>query len=309
VNCYIAVDVGGTQTRVALFPEKGIVALRQKKIHTRSSTEKPENRIMDLIYHLWPAQDHVVSIGIDAPGPLDPKNGVVIATPNIPEWNNIPLRQLIVDRFGVPVTLGNDANFAAYGEWKYGAGQGHHNLVYLTISTGIGGGVIMDDQLLLGEHGLATELGHIMILPDGPLCGCGQPGHLEAISSGTAIAAFVADELEKGTPSILPHHPLPTSKEISEAALAGDELARAAFHRAGTYLGMALANFLHIFNPTIIICGGGVSLSGDLILKPARETMEKYVMDQAYIKGLTLTTARLGDDAGLMGALAMARSL
>jgi len=305
----MAVDVGGTQIRVALFPEKGIVPISQKKIKTRKSGEKPEDRIIDLIAQLWPANDSVVSIGLAAPGPLDPKAGVIIAAPNIPEWSNLPLRQLINDQFNVPVTLGNDANFAAYGEWKYGAGQGHHNLIYLTISTGIGGGVIMDDQLLLGEHGMATELGHIMILPDGPLCSCGQPGHLEAISSGTAIAAYVIQEIKKGTPSILTTNPPPTSKEISKAALAGDKLALAAFHRAGTYLGMALANYLHIFNPSIIICGGGVSYSGDLIFKPARETMEKYVMDPEYLQGLSLTTARLGDDAGLMGALAMARSL
>jgi glucokinase len=309
VDCYIVVDVGGTQIRVALFPEKGTVPLRQEKINTRCQGERPEQRILGLIDKLWPAQDHVISIGVAAPGPLDPKAGVVIAAPNIPEWIEFPLRQLIVDRFGVPVTLGNDANFAAYGEWKYGAGQGHHNLVYLTISTGIGGGVIMDDQLLLGERGLATELGHVMILPEGPLCSCGQRGHLEAISSGTAIAAFVADELEKGTSSVLPRSPLPTSNEISKAAQAGDDLAKTAFQRAGTYLGMALANYLHIFNPTIIICGGGVSRSGDLLFKPARKAMEKYVMDREYIKGLTLTTASLRDNAGLMGALAMARSL
>jgi len=309
VDDYLAVDVGGTQIRVALFPEKGIVPISQKKIKTHKPGEKAEQRIIDLIAQLWPANDHVVSIGIAAPGPLDPKTGVVIAAPNIPEWNNLPLRKLINDRFNVPVTLGNDANFAAYGEWKYGAGQGHHNLIYLTISTGIGGGVIMDDHLVLGEHGMATELGHMMILPDGPLCGCGQPGHLEAISSGTAIAAFVTAELKKGTPSILTLTPPLTSKEISNAALAGDALAKIAYQRAGTYLGMALANYLHIFNPSIIICGGGVSYSGDLIFKPARETMAKYVMDPEYLQGLTLTTARLGDDAGLMGALAMARSL
>ena len=309
MDCYIAVDVGGTQIRVALFPEKGIVPLRQEKINTHCPDERPEQLILELIAKLWPAQDHVVSIGIAAPGPLDPKAGLIFAAPNIPEWIDFPLRQIIVDRFGVPVTLGNDAKFAAYGEWKYGAGQGHHNLVYMTISTGIGGGVIMDDQLVLGERGLATELGHVMILPEGPLCSCGQRGHLEAISSGPGIAAYVAEELEKGTPSILPRSPLPTTKEISKAAQAGDNLAKSAFDRAGTYLGMALANYLHIFNPSIIICGGGVSHSGELLFKPARESMEKYVLDREYIKGLTLTTASLGDDAGLIGALTMARSL
>ena len=309
MNSYIAIDVGGTQIRVALFPEKGIVPLRQERIATQCIGESAENRIMGLIAKIWSDQDKILSIGIAAPGPLDPRTGVIIAAPNIPSWINLPLRNLIQNRFKVPVTLGNDANLAAYGEWKYGAGQGYHNLIYLTISTGIGGGVILDDHLLLGERGLATELGHVTILPDGPMCSCGQRGHLESISSGTAIAQYVVEALHQGTPSSLPLDPVPTSKEIAKAALTGDVLSKEAFKRAGTYLGLALANYVHIFNPAIIICGGGVSRSGDLIFGPARESLNRFVMDRVYLQNLTLTTAGLGDDSGIMGALAMARSL
>ena len=309
MNYYIAVDVGGTQIRVSLFPEVGTIPLRQEKTSTHFPGEKAEDRIIKTIEKIWPEKDQVLAIGIAVPGPLDSNTGTIIAAANIPGWIDLPLRQLIKDRFGVPVSLGNDANLAAYGEWKYGAGQGHHNLIYLTISTGIGGGVIINDLILLGERGLAAELGHVTILPDGPICGCGQPGHLEAISSGTAIAKFVAEELAKGIPSILISVPLPTSKDISQAAQKGDALAIKAYERAGTYLGMALASYLHIFNPTIIICGGGVSLSGDLIFGPTRKAMQKYVMDPEYLRNLTLTTAGLGDDSGIMGALAMARSL
>ena len=177
------------------------------------------------------------------------------------------------------------------------------------ITTGIGGGVILDDRLLLGDRGLATELGHITIIPDGPLCGCGQRGHLEAISSGTGIANFVAEEMAKGGPSTLPANPPPTSKAICKAAYAGDPLANLAFQRAGSYLGLALASFIHIFNPTIIICGGGVSSSGELLFAPVRASMEEHVMDGEYLKNMSLTTASLGGESGLLGALAMSRSL
>ncbi len=294
---------------MAVFPEQGIVPIHQERINTQCDGEPAEERILGLIQKLWPVHDDVTAIGIAAPGPLDPKIGVIIAAPNIHGWVNLPLRQLVQDRFRVPVVLGNDANLAVYGEWKYGAGRSHHNLVYLTISTGIGGGVIIDDQLLLGERGLATELGHVTILPDGPLCSCGQRGHLEAISSGTAIAQYVVQELKSGASSILSLEPVPTSKEIADAAEDGDVLAQNAYERAGFYLGMALANYLHIFNPTIVICGGGVSRSGNLLFKPLRKSLDKYVMDRVYLQNFTLTTAALGDDAGIMGALAMARSL
>jgi glucokinase len=306
---FIAVDVGGTHIRAALYPETGIHPLKQERTTTRHHGEKPEDRIIKLIEKVMPDDGQLTAIGIAAPGPLDPKTGIVITASNIPGWHNFPLRQIISDRFIVPVALGNDANLAAYGEWKYGAGQGHHNLIYLTISTGIGGGVICNDQLLLGERGLAAELGHVMIWPEGPVCSCGQRGHLEAISSGTGIANFVIDELAKGTPSVINKNPPPTSKEINLAAHKGDPLAIKAYHQAGTYLGMALANYLHIFNPTIIICGGGVSMSGELLFGPTREAITRYTLIPEYTNDLLLKTAGLGDDAGIVGALALARSL
>ncbi|MBU0512009.1 MAG: ROK family protein, partial [Chloroflexi bacterium] len=190
---------------------------------------------------------------------------------------------------------------------KYGAGQGHDHLIYLTISTGIGSGVIMDGHLLTGSRGMAAELGHTSVLPDGPLCGCGQRGHLEAISSGTAIARWVQAELDNGVPSTLAKVQPVTAQAVAEAARQGDKLALAAFERAGTYLGRALADFLHIFNPSIVIFGGGVSKSVDLFIEHLREAMEKHVISPGYIENLTITTAALGDDSGLMGALALAR--
>jgi glucokinase len=306
---YMAVDVGGTQLRAAIYPEEGLSAIVQKRIPTKSSNASAIDRLMTLIEECKSEVDGIQGIGVAAPGPIDPRTGIFYSAPNIRGWENLPLRDIISDRFKVPVALGNDANMAALGEWKYGAGEGHHNVLYLTISTGIGGGVIIDDQLLLGEHGLAAELGHIVIMPDGPICGCGHRGHLEAISSGTGIANYVAEELARGVKSCLSLQPRPTARDISKAALDGDSLSLAAFTRAGTYLGIALAGFCHAFNPSIIILGGGVSRSGAILMDPVKKALEVNVISPAYLTGLILTTASLGDDAGLLGALALARSL
>jgi glucokinase len=265
-------------------------------------------RLIGLIAELWPVNDKVCGIGIAAPGPINPTLGIIYGAPNIPGWEKLPLAQIIRDRFGVPTKLGNDANMAALGEWRYGAGQGHHNLLYLTISTGIGGGVICDDHLLLGAHGLAGELGHVTVLPDGPICGCGHRGHLEAVGSGTAIARYVVEQLAQGVPSSLAEFSNPTGRDISMAAEQGDPLAKAALGRAGTFIGYALGDYLHIFNPSIIILGGGVSRSGPFLMEPLRTSIAERVISSEFLHGLVITTAALGDDSGLMGALALAEA-
>jgi len=152
---------------------------------------------------------------------------------------------------------------------------------------------------------MATELGHITILPDGPLCNCGQSGHLETFSSGPAIARHFLEKLTNGVKSSLKKTPLPTSKEIAAAALQGVELSLSAFKRAGTYLGIAIANYLQIFNPTCVVLGGGVSITGDLLLEPTRKVVEQVILSKENLKGLTITKAKLGDNAGLIGALVL----
>ncbi|HVN56116.1 MAG TPA: ROK family protein [Anaerolineaceae bacterium] len=308
MSIYIAVDVGGTQLRVATFTEVGITPRQQARIPTKSAQGKTIDRLMDLIASVWPVDDRVAAIGVAAPGPTNPRLGIVYKAPNIPDWVDLPLRQILEDRFNVPVCLGNDANLAALGEWRFGAGQGRHNILYLTISTGIGAGVICDGHLLLGENGLAGELGHITVLPDGPVCGCGQRGHLEALSSGTAIAAYVTAELAKGRESSLSATLNPNAREISRAAKQGDPLAIEAFARAGKYLGIAITSFLHSLNPSMIILGGGVSQSGHLLIDPAEAVVRASVMAPEYLNDLIITTAALGDNAGLLGALALVRS-
>ncbi len=302
-----AVDVGGTHIRVALYPAGEIRPVAHRRIATQGS-EPPHERLAALLRDLWPSQGTVRGIGVASPGPLDPYRGVILATPNIPQWRDFPLRAYLEERFGVPVVVDNDANAAAVAEWRYGAGRGHHHLLYLTISTGIGGGVIVADRLLRGAAGLAGELGHLTVLPDGPLCGCGQRGHLEALASGPAIARAAEAELDRGTPSSLADLPRPlTAAQVAQAAQAGDTLARAVFRRAAHFLGRAIADYLHIFNPTIVVLGGGVVQAGAVLLEPLEEALRQGVMTPAYLQNLTLTTAQLGDDVGLLGALALLR--
>lgn len=309
MDMYIAVDVGGTQLRVAVYPEGEIRPFKQKRIPTQYNDEAPLDRLMGLIAELWPAEGTVRAIGLAVPGWVNPGLGIIIQAPNIPGWDNIPLVSILQDRFHVPVKLGNDANMAVLGEWRFGAGRGHHNIIYLTISTGIGGGVVAHDRLLLGENGMAAELGHVTLLPDGPICSCGHRGHLESVGSGTAIAHYVAEQIAQGVPSSLSQIPTPTGRDISAAAEQGDPLARAALARAGKYIGYALANYITIFNPSIIILGGGVSRSGALLFEPLRVGISEWILSPEYLQGLTIVPAELGDDAGLMGALALAHGV
>jgi len=308
MDVYFAIDIGGTQLRAGLYPANSTVPLTMKKIATRGK-DSAVDRLIALISELWPGDGFTVrGIGADAPGPLDSNTGVIYKAPNIPAWKNLPLRQILEDHFHVPVILGNDANLAALGEWRYGAGQGHHDLIYFTISTGIGGGVISNDQLLLGHRGLAAELGHVTIMDGGPMCGCGQRGHLEAISSGTGIAKYVNEQLVLGRASSLPKDPPVTARQVSDAAKAGDALATEALQRAGHYMGVAIANYLHIFNPTIVILGGGVTHSGLIFFDPLHAALKSHVLSSMYLQDLIITQATLGDNAGLMGSLALIQS-
>jgi glucokinase len=238
---------------------------------------------------------------------------VILSAPNLPGWDNLPLRRIMEERLGRPVFLGNDANLAALGEWKFGAGQGHQDVLYLTISTGIGGGVITGGRMLIGARGLGTEVGHMLAVPDGPLCGCGQRGHLEAVASGTAIARLARAKLKAGDGSDSRIWELcggdldnVTGALVGQAAQAGDEFARRLIVEAGTFIGRTVASLLHCLNPSIVIFGGGVSLLGDVILEPIRAAVRQYAMSEAYWRYCPIVPASLGDNAGLMGAGALA---
>ena len=302
----IAVDLGGTHIRAAAYRRGETRPLKHQKIKTRSEDESIFGRLLHLIEEVIPANETLEAIGIAAPGPLNPRTGIIIETPNIQEWKHFPITEKLEAHFGCPVYLGNDADLAALGEWRYGAGQGHDDLLYLTISTGVGGGVISGGALVQGRDGLAAELGHVTVRAGGEICSCGKRGHLEAYASGTAIARYVEDQLKDPlTESSLRSSTKRTAKTIAAAARGGDSLALSAFNRAGKYLGIGVASFLHIFNPSIVIFGGGVSESGDLIFEPFNASLRAHIFNPAYLENLIITTAALGDDAGLLGALAL----
>jgi len=308
MSIFVAVDIGGTHIRVATYEPENINPITHKRAKTKAKEPGTFDRLVNVIESAWPENDSVQAIGMASPGPLDPYSGVILSTPNIPEWVEFPLTEKLSSHFGVPAYLDNDANLAALGEWKFGAGRGHHDVLYLTISTGIGGGVIIDNRLLHGYHGLAAELGHVTVLAGGPVCSCGFEGHIEALASGPSIVRYVTEMLESGATSELRGVDALDAGKVAEAARQGDILAKSAYARAGEYLGIAVASFLHTFDPSIVIFGGGVSQSGPLLFEPFEESLKKHVLNPRYLENLTITTAALGDDAGLLGALALAQS-
>jgi len=301
----IAVDVGGTQLRAAFYPHESLEPLMLEKIPTKAVGEKSLERMYTLIRMVQTVNTRVDCIAIGVPGSLNPKKGFVYNTPNIEGWNNFPLVELVEKEFAIPCKIGNDANLAALGEWKYGAGIGHSNLLYFTISTGLGCGIIANNQLLTGAMGLAAEAGHTILTDDGPLCGCGKFGHFEAYSSGTGIAAYLSEQIQSGVDTILSENP--TARDAAEAAKEGDQLSLEAFERAGHYLGRGIANMLHIFNPSIVVLGGSVTKAGSLIFDPFHQSLKEQVLSVAYIENLEIKFAELGDAVGLIGALTLTR--
>jgi glucokinase len=308
---YVVIDLGGTQIRAALAtaPNQLYQIIRLDTL-AEQGPEATLRRLKQAVHQVaGEAWAKVAAIGVIAPCPVDPWQGRILRTCNLPGWENLPLKEQLSSRLDRPVVVGNDANLAALGEQRFGAGQGHSDLVYLTLSTGIGGGVISGGQLLLGARGVAAEVGHMVLEADGPTCVCGGRGCLEALASGTAIAREARLRLQAGQTSAMlalaggdPQRL--TARLIGEAAQSGDPLALDLFQRAGFYIGLGLVNLLNLFNPAIIVVGGGVSQVGELLFEPMRQTVRARI-DRLYWEECPIVPAALGDDAGLWGALAM----
>lgn len=309
METYIILDIGGTNIRCAVFPSNQSEPTKLKKIKTHANGEPPLQRIIHIIEELWPKDSDVLGISAAAPGSIDIRTGTILLAPNIEGWSNIPLSTTLRSRFNVKTLVNNDARLAAYGEWKRGAGRGFDNILFFTISTGVGGGAIIDGKLLQGHIGIATELGHMTVLADGPICSCGKMGHLEALSSGHAIERYVKEQIAEGKSTVLSGLDGFDTQNVAEAAKNGDDLANKAFNNAGYYLGIGVASYLHIFNPSCIILGGGVMRSGDLLFNPFKKSLEENVLNKRYLEGVKITVAELGDDAGLIGALEYIKDL
>ncbi|MFC1944124.1 ROK family protein [Chloroflexota bacterium] len=308
----LALDIGGSWFRIALADKGGrILSRRAIPSHAGDSYREGINRIYVAIKELVSevGLDSVAAIGVAAVGPLDIDAGMMLDPPSLPGWRNAPIRSLIEDEYELPLRIDNDASLAALGEHRYGAGIGMDNLIYITVSTGIGGGVIADGRLLWGNRGLAAEIGHMIIEPAGPRCNCGNKGCLEAMASGTAIARLAVDMLSEGSVSAISNLVAGdldkvTARIVTEAARSGDPLANEVMNRAGTSLGIGVVNLIHVFAPQMVIIGGGVSGAGDIILEPIREVIAERAM-RGFAEGLRLTTPARGDDAGLLGAVAL----
>jgi glucokinase len=309
----VAVDFGGTHIRAAFFPDEMPQPVKQTKVKTLADEglEVVLGRIESAIQTVLPLDHENLRIGIASPGPIDPFTGIIFEAPNLPGWENIPLADEIISRFNCPVVINNDANLAAWGEWKFGAGRGVNDVLYLTIGTGIGGGVISQGQLLLGASGLAAELGHMKVVSDGPVCGCGQVGHIEAFASGPSMVRIAKERLQGGETSILGE--LVNNFDdlqpeiLGRAARRGDKLSFSVIENAGKAIGSHLASLVHAFNPARIVIGGGVSQLGDLLFTPLRKTLQDEIMHPAYFINMEVRPAELGDDAGLIGAMLLAR--
>lgn len=310
----VGVDLGGTLIRAIVTDRQGRkVARLQSPTASGTGTKGVMARLLETVREALAQVDtqRIGGIGVGAPGPVDPTTGILYDPPNIPGWTPASLTDEIATEFGIPAFAGNDANVAALGEYRFGAGRGVSDFIYVTVSTGIGGGIISGGRLVTGARGFAGEVGHQVLDPDGPMCGCGQRGHLEAFAAGPSIARdarqIVASGAETRMLELAESVNDITSKVVAQAASAGDEVALQIMQRAAFYIGLGLANLMHLFEPARIAIGGGVSQAGDVLFKPVREVVSQSLMSDVY-EGVEIVPAALKADVGLLGAVALALS-
>jgi glucokinase len=311
----LAIDLGGTKIMAAIVSHQGQVVA--KEYHPTLAKEGPPsviNRLFSAIDHLLEVRNIGLSqlhgISIAAAGAIDLDQGVVTSSPNLPGWCDIPLRDTLNRKYKVNTFLINDASAGAVGEHEFGAGRGINNLIYLTVGTGIGGGIIINGRLYLGPSGSAGEIGHMTIDVNGPRCSCGNIGCLETLASGTAIAREAIRRISLGERSILTEMVEAkieniTAELVRMAAQGGDSLALEVISQAATYLGVGMVNLVNIFNPEMIIVGGGVMQMGDLLLEPARQVVKERAFPLAA-RAVRIVPSQLGDNAAVLGAAVFA---
>ncbi len=309
VNRILGVDLGGTRIRVALLD--GDYNVLQRMEEPTLSEQGPDvtiPRILALIKKVVVLADGPIDIiGISSPGPIDPVSGAILSPPNLHGWFNVPLGQIIQEQYpDIPTFIGNDANVAALAEVYKGAAKGHKDAIYITVSTGIGGGIVIDGKLFTGGKGLAGELGHTIMLVDGE-----RVSSLELEAAGPAIARYAARRIREGAASAISQMvdgdlDAVTGKVVGQAAQAGDAVALEAVARSGRFVGYGIASMMMLFNPTIFVVGGGVSNLGDLLFEPMRKAARESVIDPAYYDDAEIVPAALGDDVAIVGAAAFA---
>lgn len=304
----IGIDIGGTKTSVSLGTDKGKIIIR-----TVLPTEGPVSTLTQVkqvirayISRYDAKLNRIRGIGVCAPGSLNFKKGSLINSPNMPGWRNVPLKQIFSKTFKLPVAIDNDANCAALGEKTFGAGKKVNNLFYYTISTGIGGGLIIGGEIHHGASFDAGEIGHSVIVPDGPRCNCKKQGCLEALASGTAIAKCARRRAKKNSLILKLAEKRSNINAIivAQAAAKGDKLARQIYNQAAFYLGLSVTNIIQIINPEMIIIGGGVSKVGKLLFGPLLKTVNEFTWVRPR-RSCQIVPAKLKDAVGDLGAISL----
>ncbi len=307
----LAIDFGGTKHTLGICDAAAVAWKEHRRVHTgvgvsaQSDLEIIFREAVAMLDSMKPA-----AIGISFGGPVDHVAGIVRLSHHVPNWEGTPLLRLFEERFDAPVTVDNDANAGALGEFYYGAAQGTHSALYVTVSTGVGGGWVLDGRVWHGADGMAGEIGHMVVEPEGPLCLCGKRGCVERLASGPYMALDAADLLatsaaDKGR--YLRERVAVkgmTGELIAEAAANGDDVANEILERGARAIGVGLGNATNLMNPEVIVLGGGVTKSGPDWWRIVRETAQAIALPQV---GVRVLPAALGDDAPLWGAVAMAR--
>ena len=303
----VGVDLGGTKIYTALVDLEGNI-IKEKTVETlaHEGEQAVMGRIVDTINYVIDGTDKdlIKSIGIGSPGPLDVKNGIIIENSNLP-FKNFAIVKTIKETYDLPTYLDNDANVATLGEFMFGAGKGTENMVFITASTGIGGGAVLNGKLFRGSTGNALEVGHMTVATEGPRCGCGNLGCAEALGSGTAIGKRAKEAVLSNVVTSLKNYENVTAKEVFKEAANGDRVAKNILNTSLTYLGIAVANTITNFDPEKVVVGGGVVNGGDIVIDTIRNVVEERCM-AAFVENCTIEKAVLCGKAGVLGAAALA---
>lgn len=303
----VGVDLGGTKIYTALVDLEGNI-IKEKTVETLAQEGEKAvlGRLIETISYVIDGTDKslIKSIGIGSPGPLDVKNGIIIESANLP-FKNFEIVKNIRETYDLPTYLDNDANVATLGEFMFGAGKGTENMVFITASTGIGGGAVLNGKLFRGATGNALEIGHMTVSTEGPRCGCGNLGCAEALGSGTAIGKRAKEAVLSNVTTSLKNYDNVTSKEVFKEAANGDRVAKNILKTSLTYLGIAVANTITNFDPEKVVIGGGVVNGGDIVIDTIRNVVEERCM-AAFVENCAIEKAVLGGKAGVLGAAALA---
>jgi len=311
----LSIDLGGTKILTAVTNSQGEMLSRDHSITPAlKGHEAVIHSILESAHRALKQADvaieEITAIGVGAPGLSNPETGILFTSPNLPGWRDVPLRDIVQERLGKKTFLINDANAAALGEFYFGAARGVRNFIYITLSTGIGGGIVIDGKIYSGAIGAAGEVGHMTIDDKGPICKCGNRGCWETLASGTALAREARHRIKEGVAtSILEYAEgdveKVTAQVIHNAAEQGDSLAKELIARTGYYVGVGLANLVNIFNPELIVIGGGLSNIGDMLLKPAFKVAGERAYKEAF-QAMRFASAELGRNSGVLGAATFA---